>query len=174
MSASCRWNVLLVVFVLAIGMAVPVRVQQAPTPVITSVQPDLTKGTLKIDGASFPANPEVFLSTLPLTVFMATSSEIQTDLPADIAQATYLLNVRGAGKNGAYATFVVTIGAVGPQGPPGENGPQGPRPGRSAGAGWTSRSAGTGRTSRSAGAGGTRRTTRAPGPCGSGRIQRHA
>jgi ABC-type phosphate transport system substrate-binding protein len=71
MSALIRWSVLLVVCSVAFRTAVPVDAQQAPPPVITSVQPDLTKGTLKIDGASFPANPEVWLSSLRLTVFMA-------------------------------------------------------------------------------------------------------
>ena len=125
MSALIRWSVLLVVFGVAFGTAVPVAAQQAPPPVITSVQPDLTKGTLKIDGASLPANPEVWLSSLRLTVFMATSSEIESELPPDILPASYLLFVRGGGKNAVSATFVVTVGAVGPQGPAGENGPQG-------------------------------------------------
>jgi Glycine-rich domain/Collagen triple helix repeat (20 copies) len=135
MFPSFRWSVLFVVFGLAVGMAVPVEAQPAPPPVITSVQPDLTEGTLTIYGASFPASPEVFLSSLPLTVFSATSSQIETELPADIASASYLLLVRGSGKNATYATFVVTIGAVGLPGPAGENGlpgiegppgPQGP------------------------------------------------
>ena len=125
MSALIRWSVLLVVFGVAFGTAVPVDAQQAPPPVITSVQPDLTKGTLKIDGASFPASPEVWLSSLRLTVFMATSSEIESELPPDILPASYLLFVRGGGKNAESATFVVTVGAVGPQGPAGDNGPQG-------------------------------------------------
>ena len=125
MSALIRWSVLLVVCSVAFGTAVPVDAQQAPPPVITSVQPDLTKGTLKIDGASFPANPEVWLSSLRLTVFMATSSEIESELPPDILPASYLLFVSGGGRNATAATFVVTVGAVGPQGPAGENGPQG-------------------------------------------------
>ena len=125
MSASFRWCVLLVVFGLAVGMAAPVDAQQAPPPVITSAQPGLTNGTLKIDGANFPANPEVWLSSLPLTVFMATSSEIEAELPPDIPPASYLLYVRGGSRNATATTFVVTVGAVGPQGPAGENGPQG-------------------------------------------------
>ena len=103
-------------------MTVPVDAQPANPPVITSVEPDFTTGLLKIDGASLPPSPQVFLSSLPLTVLTATSEEDPTELPATIAPASYRLLVSGSGKNATYTTFIVTIGAVGPQGPAGENG----------------------------------------------------
>ena len=132
MAASFRWGVVLAVLGLATGTAVPLDAQLATPPVITSVHPDVTTGTLTIEGARFPALPAVFLGSLPLTVLTATSSDIVTELPAHMAPASYLLLV-GNGRNAPYATSVVTIGAVGPQGPPGEHGvpgiqgPAGPR-----------------------------------------------
>jgi hypothetical protein len=124
MSASFRRSVLFLVFGLAVGTAVPVTAQQA-APVITSVEADFTTDLLKIDGASFPASPQVFLGSLSLTVVSATATAILTELPANLAPASYRLLVISSGKNPPYATSVVTIGAVGPQGPAGENGAPG-------------------------------------------------
>jgi hypothetical protein len=113
------------VVALALAMAVPVSAQPTSAPLITSAQPDFTTATLKIDGTSLPASPQVTLGGLRLTVLTASASEIVTALPSQIVPATYWLVVYGTGKNATSATFAVTVGAVGPQGPAGESGPPG-------------------------------------------------
>jgi hypothetical protein len=103
-------------------LTVSVRAQPSGPPVITSAQPSIESGILTIDGAGFPVSPQVFLSSVPLTVLRASASEIQAVLPAGLPPATYRLVVASAGKNPVSAAFAVTVGAVGPQGPAGENG----------------------------------------------------
>lgn len=121
MSASFRFRVLSVVLGLAAALAVSVHAQPA-TAVITSAHPDFTTGLLTIDGANLPASPAVFLSSSQLTVLTAGPARIQALLPVGIPPASYRLVVTGAGKSATSASFTVTIGAVGPQGPAGESG----------------------------------------------------
>lgn len=90
--------------------------------VITSVEPwlDDPQPQLFINGWNFgTSNGDVFLQDDPLQVDSWTDSEIVVNLPNGLSAATYLLTVRNGGGATKHDTFPVTIGAMGPAGPPG-------------------------------------------------------
>jgi hypothetical protein len=103
MSALVRIGVFYAVLALVVPTAVPVSAQPSSSPVITSAQSDLKAGALTIVGTSLPASPQVMLSSLPLTVLAASTTEIVAELPADVAPASYLLIVYNTGKNATSA-----------------------------------------------------------------------
>ena len=93
-------------------------------PRIDRVEVDLTGGALFITGQGFPLRePVVTLGNVALDVVTASATDIVAKVPTDLAPATYLLVVD------ATLRFAVSVGDIGPPGPPGakgDTGPQGP------------------------------------------------
>ena len=93
----------------------------AGTPVITSVQVDVAQQMLTINGVNFGAQaPTVSLALASMEVATpATDSLVQATLAtlSTLAPGTYRLVLQRA--DAVMADFPVTIGAVGPPGPPG-------------------------------------------------------
>ncbi len=107
---------------------------------ITNAVPDVTGSALYVSGANFGSGaPWVTLNGMPVTVLASTPNQISVELPAAVVATpgSYLLTVARSDRSrhrddegGRVASFVVTIGATGPQGPQGpqgDPGPQGPQ-----------------------------------------------
>jgi len=77
--------------------------------------------TIAITGAGFAATNVVTLSGTTLNKASTTSDLIVANLPQNTAPGDYFLQVKGS----KTATWNLTYGAVGPQGPQGIQGPQG-------------------------------------------------
>ena len=93
---------------------------------------DAQGGNLFITGTDFGVAkpPKVTLAGGELAVSSHSQTTIVAALPAGLPPASYELVVvsfRKADDNGKAASFDVTIGAVGPQGPPGPAGATGPQ-----------------------------------------------
>jgi hypothetical protein len=87
---------------------------------------DLDAGQLFIHGSGFGTHvPQVRLGAALLDVVSHSPTDIVADAPASLAAGDYLLDVHTAGHEGRRARLVVTVGAVGPQGPAGTPGPAG-------------------------------------------------
>jgi hypothetical protein len=125
-----RWPALVMVFAIiaAVFAAAPPIVQAAPaTPAISDASADLTAGPtgqITINGINFgAAAPIVMIGSYPaLVVLSGSSSSVVAALPAGIPPGSYLLSLTVAGNGGKTDEFWVTLGAQGPQGPPGANG----------------------------------------------------
>lgn len=106
-------------------------------PIIVNAQPSYTANTITINGKNFGTKtPKVFLDAMPLTVSSNTDTQIVTNLPGSLAPGSYRLAVvtdedhgrspwQGDQDQDDIARFILTLGAVGPQGPQGIQGPQG-------------------------------------------------
>lgn len=115
---------------LALVLLVPLAATaQGAHPSITSAASE-SPGWLSILGRQFGGTrslPAVQLGEIHLAVARASDDEIVAALPEGLEPGSYLLIVhRTAAPPLASASFVVTLGAVGPQGEKGETGPQGP------------------------------------------------
>ncbi len=102
-------------------------------PTVVSAVADVTHNELVINGTNFDGRQplHVLFNGASVAVQTATPTSIVVTLPPSLAQpGTYLLVVgRGRehrGRDDDFATFDVTIGAVGPQGAPGPQGVMGP------------------------------------------------
>lgn len=119
------------------------RADATPGPIITEVDADAATAVLHIHGANFgTVAPRVTLgNSAPLTVTLASPTQVDALLPVGATPGTYLLGLTlsQAGKSSADSAlndeFWVTLGAVGPPGAPGApgaagaagaTGPQGP------------------------------------------------
>jgi hypothetical protein len=99
---------------------------QSATPVITSAQV-INGGTqLAINGTSFGASPTIQLGSVSAVVVSSGATSVVITLASSINSGSYSLTVTNPA-TGQTGSFVVTIGAVGPQGPIGLQGPAGPQ-----------------------------------------------
>lgn len=100
---------------------------------VTGAQADLDHELLVIHGVNLDAAPlRIMLGLTELAIVTAGPDEILASLPASLAPGSYVLTLTrlSAGarvETRDVETFDVTIGAVGPPGPPGPQGPEGPR-----------------------------------------------
>jgi type VI secretion system VgrG family protein len=121
------------VAVLCLAAAGISRAQAAGRPAILRAIPDPAGGVLFIHGENFGVDPTAFLDGLELALSFASDSLIQAEIPPDLEPGTYLLIVwRSHRANWPpriddLAVMDLTLGAVGPEGPPGERGPAGER-----------------------------------------------
>src|SRR5262249_61960374 len=72
------------------------------------------------------AHPAVTLNGTPIDVVAATPSHIGAPLPTGPDPGSYLLTVSRGPATTQFDAFNLTLGAAGPQGPPGSTGAQGP------------------------------------------------
>ncbi len=96
---------------------------------ITEVMLDFNEETLTITGRNFLSvtNPEVTLGEIGLLSLSSvpTDTEIIVNLPLSLADGDYLLGVSIGDAPSQNDEYHLTIGAVGPEGPQGEQGPMG-------------------------------------------------
>ena len=103
---------------------------------ILNASANMTNGQLTIEGANFPDHAQVALNHQELAVVSADATTLVATLPASILSTpgSYLLTIDREDQDrerhdpehhSALASFIVTIGAVGPQGAQGVPGPQG-------------------------------------------------
>ncbi len=81
---------------------------------------------MTIHGLNFGHQPRVSLALTELEVRSAGPEEILAALPAGLTPGTYLLAVARGPRRHQVGTIDVTLGAVGPAGPPGPEGMPGP------------------------------------------------
>jgi Collagen triple helix repeat (20 copies) len=125
---------------LTLAVALPARADDPHRPVIVSAQANFTSNTLTIAGKNFGTQPPIVtLDATTLTVTSNSATQVVATLPASIQPGSYRLVValpdHDRGRDADHhddedmnksAVFVVTLGAVGPQGPQGPQGVQGP------------------------------------------------
>lgn len=113
---SCRGVVVLTVLVV---LACQPRLSaQTAAPLIASAQVSADQTAVTIAGLHFgAATPRVSLALTALTVTAATATQVTAALPGTVTPGTYLLALTRS--DSAVAVFYLTIGAVGPAGPPG-------------------------------------------------------
>ena len=112
----------------------------SPQLVVTGTELDFLNGTMLISGRNFGGGIEfegavtLFVPTqgeaeLVILDFDSENQQILAALPIGIESTpgTFLLTVATGSGSRQFDAFDVTIGAVGPQGPPGDVGPQGPQ-----------------------------------------------
>lgn len=103
---------------------------------ILNASANMSNGQLTIEGANFPDHAQVALNHQELTLVSAGATTLVATLPASILSTpgSYLLTIdredQGRERHdrqhpSVVASFIVTIGAVGPQGVQGVPGPQG-------------------------------------------------
>jgi hypothetical protein len=120
---------LLPIFVLAAFSINPTNAYAAKFTEIKSAITDENLETIDINGNNFGDNPQVKLNDESLTVISFSNTYIEAELPTDITPGTYRLAVAQSGSfNQPPKSDIidVTIGAIGPEGPQGEQGPIGP------------------------------------------------
>src|SRR5712691_8676176 len=97
--------------------------------VINSAAVDPVSGLVLVTGQQFGTMPAVTIDSMPVRVLSGSQEVLVVELPASLlAQpGTYLLTVeRSQGAKGS-ASFVLAVGAIGPQGNPGPQGEPGPQ-----------------------------------------------
>jgi hypothetical protein len=112
--------------------------QRSHIPRILEVRADLAAETLEIRGEGFVSkrrdehgvdvmlSPLITLAGVPLAPLSLSDTEIVAQLPSGLAPGSYRLMLTSAREHErAAATFDVTVGAIGPQGPAGPAGPAG-------------------------------------------------
>ena len=114
----------------AAGPAVAVVAVPPPplaAPLIASAQVSADQTTLTLTGLNFAvlestdgALPSVSLALTPLPVTASSPTLVTATLPSPLEAGTYLLLLQRS--DAEAATFYVTVGAVGPQGLPGQAG----------------------------------------------------
>ena len=123
---------------LAAMLSITVMAKDPPV-TVTSAAANSTLSELSIQGANFgSAEPKVFLAGVPLQVLFWSPTSISANLPAGVQPGSYpLVVVRTSESNGksvkksakaqlkASGWLDVTLGAVGPEGIPGETGATG-------------------------------------------------
>ncbi len=94
--------------------------------IILSATVNYSTNQLTVTGAHFPARPHLVLNDQELTLISATDTTIIATLPAAVVSTpgSYAFTMEQP-RRSVIAPFIVTIGAVGPQGPIGLTGPQG-------------------------------------------------
>ena len=90
---------------------------------IVSAVPNYNTNQVTIMGTAFGSAPVVKLNSMTLTLVSETATKIVAKLPTNLMSGTFQLTVDSGT---ATATFDLTIGADGPQGPMGLQGPAGP------------------------------------------------
>ena len=104
----------------------------APAPLIASAQVSGDQTTLTLTGLNLAAAagestdgvlPSVSLALTPLPLTASSPTLVTATLPAPLEAGTYLVLLQRSGDQAA--TFYVTVGAVGPQGPAGAASPLG-------------------------------------------------
>jgi hypothetical protein len=99
----------------------------AAAPSIVSAVADFQTNQLTITGSKFgSASPKVALDGAALQVVSYSSTTVVATLPTNTNAGAYLLTLTNS-NDGIKATFDLTLGTAGPQGPPGIQGPQGPQ-----------------------------------------------
>lgn len=106
---------------LALAMFVPVLANAKP--IIDAAIPNYANNQLTIVGSGFTGTPVANLNGVPMTLVSHTPTNIVAVLPNGFSAGSFLLSVTATGT----ATFDLTLGADGPQGPPGQQGPMGPQ-----------------------------------------------
>ena len=113
---SCRSVVVLAV--LTVLACQPRLSAQTAAPLIASAQVSADQTAVTITGLHFGATaPRVSLALTALTVTAATATQVTATLPGTVTPGTYLLALTRS--DSAVAVFYLTVGAVGPAGPPG-------------------------------------------------------
>ncbi len=122
-----------VVYVLLLLAAVPVAAQQQPTVVNTTINYLSAPKSITITGSSFSptgGTPTVVFNAATLTLVSFTNTAIVANLPTGLGAGNYTMGVTNS--KGQSVSYIVTYGAVGPQGLKGDTGatgaqgPQGP------------------------------------------------
>jgi len=120
-----------IVFALVVSVASPFAIQSADAAKPTIFSSSATSTQLTINGNGLaPGTASVLLGLYgPLTVNSQSATQLVVTLPSGLTAGDYVLSVKiGKGKgddDGNMDESVVTIGAVGPQGPTGPMGAQG-------------------------------------------------
>lgn len=104
------------------------RQQEFLRATILNATANLSNGQLTVEGTDFPRDSMVMLDGQSLTIVSGSATSIVATLPNAILSApgSYALILESPRRQ-VLASFVVTIGAVGPAGPVGMEGPRGPR-----------------------------------------------
>ncbi len=90
---------------------------------IVSAVPNYNTNQVTISGTAFGSTPVVKLDNMTLTLVSESNTKIVAKLPTTLMSGTFQLAVDSGSTT---ATFALTIGADGPQGPIGPQGPAGP------------------------------------------------
>ncbi len=102
--------------------------QDSAKPVVLNASANFTNGQLTVVGTNFPRNARLVLNGQQLAILSSNATTIIATLPSAVLSTpgSYLLAMeRQHGR--AAIPFIVTIGAVGPQGPIGPTGATGPQ-----------------------------------------------
>ena len=96
--------------------------------VVLNATVNFTNGQLTVTGAYFPDKPHLVLNDQELTILSSDATTIVATLPPTVlaTPGSYGFTIERP-RRSVIAPFIVTIGAVGPQGPIGLTGPQGPQ-----------------------------------------------
>jgi Collagen triple helix repeat (20 copies)/IPT/TIG domain len=132
MSMTFRTLAAIAAFAIAAG-ALPASADSWKDAVITEARANAANTMLTVIGANFSGGtPKLTLGSggVPLTITLATPTQIEALLPAGVPAGSYLLTLtitKGKDKTSNDDSrgdeFWVTLGAVGPQGPAGPAGP---------------------------------------------------
>ena len=129
----CLW--VFVFFLSAVAIEQRAEAATAEQPVIAEVEVDLTTNSITIYGTALSRvtkdgnikAPKVLLAGVRLVVTDYADDQITALLPKNITDGSYLLQVVTKNYTNTQATFDLTIGSAGLQGPQGLQGPPGPR-----------------------------------------------
>ncbi len=94
--------------------------------VVLNASVNFSTNQMTVVGAHFPSKPHLVLNDQELTIVSSTDTTIVATLPAAVlaTPGSYGFTLEQP-RRSVLAPFIVTIGAVGPQGPIGLTGPQG-------------------------------------------------
>jgi hypothetical protein len=127
MSFARRFKCALISF-LAMPVVLAGSAWCATAPVILSAVVNETTNQITVTGSSFePATtaPKVTLGSTALVLVSSTNQKVVAKLPSSLAGGSYLLSLKNS--SSLTGTFIVALGAIGPEGPVGPKGPAGPQ-----------------------------------------------
>src|SRR5438067_4950581 len=136
MSTQFEWrkvglNALLWLYVFFVPALAHAAVALPPTPLMSSVTPNVGVTSIAISGTNLSAAGATTTATLDsypnLTLTTVTGTSVVATLPAGVPAGSYLLTLTVTNAKGpVFDEFWITLGTVGPQGPQGPQGLQGP------------------------------------------------